>query len=356
VKAPPSSRGGRPLVDGGAEELGDRLLPRPRPKPPPRRSERVRSMPPTEAVVRDRATPPQPDVLVPTTKAAAAPQTLGRPRGIDADGVPAAQDGPQTRNCASRCCQSENAAIKFTFTAQRPTITSISGCERATLGQTMAPAPTMATAPTSPRPPPRGACSQRRAALDFIARELRSLEVEEVLRQSLEQQVVTLQAELWQCKDLVAQQDRRIRMLEAELTSERARCGDTTPEGVPGGSDSTPTGPNPGGSTRPVSFSLAAAAGLLPPPAPGNLAPPAVFAVAASNGRAIRPRELTRQGKPGNPAVGSAGPGEETADELDIDALIQQQRELPPAAAARAAGGRSARAPMQLPTGLRLNG
>mmetsp|Transcript_33718 Transcript_33718/g.55679 ORF Transcript_33718/g.55679 Transcript_33718/m.55679 type:complete len:328 (+) Transcript_33718:92-1075(+) len=68
---------------------------------------------------------------------------------------------------------------------------------------------------------------KRRAALDFLGKELRQLEVEAVLKKQLEQQVESLMEELRRSQGTAAMYLRRIEMLEAELLRERSRSGST---------------------------------------------------------------------------------------------------------------------------------
>jgi len=58
------------------------------------------------------------------------------------------------------------------------------------------------------RPPAGSHAAQRRAALDFLTKELRSLEVEEVLKRTLEQQAEQLRAELQRANTRMEQQAR----------------------------------------------------------------------------------------------------------------------------------------------------
>ena len=77
----------------------------------------------------------------------------------------------------------------------------------------------MATAPRPPAfvssagPPAR----QRRAALDFLARELQALEIESRVKQDLETRVSSLERDLHRSEQLNAQYLRRIDMLEQQL-------------------------------------------------------------------------------------------------------------------------------------------
>ena len=81
----------------------------------------------------------------------------------------------------------------------------------------------MATAPRPPAfvssagPPAR----QRRAALDFLARELQALEIESRVKQDLETRVSSLERDLHRSEQLNAQYLRRIDMLEQQLRHAR---------------------------------------------------------------------------------------------------------------------------------------
>lgn len=197
---------------------------------------------------------------------------------------------------------------------------------------------------TAPRPP---ACvsgvgppsRQRRGALDFLAREFQSLEVDARLKQDLEKQVSSLEERLERSEQLNGQYLRRIHMLEETLTLERAA----------GGVAAAPTA---------ATTTLAAAAAklpLAPPPlAPGD-APPAS---AITLGRQLQHMPSQEQQAAAAVPRGTAAavlPGQLPSlgaeeDEFDIDKLIQEQRDRPLPRQAQAPA-MSKRAPIAVRTG-----
>ena len=124
----------------------------------------------------------------------------------------------------------------------------------------------MATAPRPPAfvssagPPAR----QRRAALDFLARELQALEIESRVKQDLETRVSSLERDLHRSEQLNAQYLRRIDMLEQQLRHARG-------EGpAPAEQEAASSGGEvfQGLATMVPPTSLAAAAAKLPLPPP----------------------------------------------------------------------------------------
>jgi len=175
---------------------------------------------------------------------------------------------------------------------------------------------------TAPLPPAcvgnGGSPSQRRAALEFLTRELRSLELEANQTAKLEQHVEVLQAQLKRAEQTANMYMRRCQMLEDTLQRERSGkiAAPADSGGGSGGSVSLaeaatrlPTMDPVNGGTAPIS--LGAAAGMLPPPP--SFIPPPDF---------------------------SSTPGA-AEDEDDIDALIAAQRDLPVPAARRSTALRS---------------
>ena len=175
---------------------------------------------------------------------------------------------------------------------------------------------------TAPRPP---ACvggagppsRQRRVALDFLAREFQSLEVDARLKQDLEEQVSSLEERLERSEQLNAQYLRRIEMLEEMLRKERA--GESA------------AAPAPSGQMHAATTLAAAAAKLpLPPPpiAPSDAPQPTAITLGGPSREqppaASMPKATAAAVPPG--LFPSAGAEE---DEFDIDRLIQEQRDQP---------------------------
>ena len=175
---------------------------------------------------------------------------------------------------------------------------------------------------TAPRPP---ACvggagppsRQRRAALDFLAREFQSLEVDARLKQDLEEQVSSLEERLDRSEQLNAQYLRRIDMLEEMLRKERA--GESAAAPAAGGLQ--------------AATSLAAAAAKLPLPPPPLDPSDVPLATMLTLGGQQPPRQQPAGSVPKATAMAvppglfsSAGAEE---DEFDIDRLIQEQRDQP---------------------------
>ncbi|KAL1528202.1 hypothetical protein AB1Y20_009561 [Prymnesium parvum] len=153
---------------------------------------------------------------------------------------------------------------------------------------------------TPPRPP---TClgnghisSKRRAAIDFLARELKTLEIEASHTAHLEQQLEILQAELKQARAAAEFHMRRCDMLELQLRNERALRSQGDSEGASEAPepDAAPSQEAP---VPRAPISLGAAAAMLPA-MPACMGPP-------------------------NSSYGN----DEVED--DIDALIEAQRTLP---------------------------
>ena len=180
----------------------------------------------------------------------------------------------------------------------------------------------MATAPRPPAfvssagPPAR----QRRAALDFLARELQALEIESGVKQDLETRVSSLERDLHRSEQLNAQYLRRIDMLEQQLRHARG-------EGpAPAEQEAASSGGEvfQGLATMvPPSTSLAAAAAKLPLPPP----PLAPFDDGADASQP--PRAFAEQRGLFVPAAEMADAVQDDEDEFDIDRLIQEQRDQP---------------------------
>lgn len=180
----------------------------------------------------------------------------------------------------------------------------------------------MATAPRPPAfvssagPPAR----QRRAALDFLARELQALEIESRVKQDLETRVSSLERDLHRSEQLNAQYLRRIDMLEQQLRHARG-------EGpAPAEQEAASSGGEvfQGLATMVPPTSLAAAAAKLPLPPP----PLAPFDDGADAPQAPRPfAEQRGLFVPAAEMADAVQDGED--DEFDIDRLIQEQRDQP---------------------------
>ena len=191
----------------------------------------------------------------------------------------------------------------------------------------------MATAPRPPAfvssagPPAR----QRRAALDFLARELQALEIESRVKQDLETQVSSLEHDLQRSEQLNAQYLRRIDMLEQQLLHARGEApAPAEREAASSGGEvfqglSTMVPPR-----ALLSTSLAAAAAKLPMPPP-PLAPLAPLAPFDDGADAPRPPRAIADQR--GLFVPAAEVEEELQDgdddEFDIDRLIQEQRDQP---------------------------
>jgi hypothetical protein len=180
----------------------------------------------------------------------------------------------------------------------------------------------MATAPRPPAfvssagPPAR----QRRAALDFLARELQALEIESRVKQDLETRVSSLERDLQRSEQLNAQYLRRIDMLEQQLRHARGEG----PAPVEQEAASSGGEVFQGLATMvPPSTSLAAAAAKLPLPPP----PLAPFDDGADAPQP--PRALAEQRGLFVPAAEMADAVQDDEDEFDIDRLIQEQRDQP---------------------------
>lgn len=171
---------------------------------------------------------------------------------------------------------------------------------------------------TAPKPPP---CvgngppqSQRRAAIEYLSRELRSLEIEASHTAKLEDQIEILEARCKRAEQTAQMFLRRCQMLEQELKNERA----------------SKEAPSTGGAS-----SLAAAAAHLP-----TLAPTSTTGALTSLGAAAAtlppPPQITAPPPPASPAAGvsdgqpSCTTGADADDDdFDLDALISAQRNLP---------------------------
>jgi small-conductance mechanosensitive channel len=161
---------------------------------------------------------------------------------------------------------------------------------------------------TAPRPPAHISSAgppakQRRAALDFLSRELQALEIDQRVKRDLETQVGSLEEKLARSEQLNQQYLRRIQMLEQELQQAR-RAAAPPPADV--GAAAPSSAAAPAGPPKLLGTSLAAAAAKLPP----SLAAP-----------------------PANDATQD--------DEFDIDRLIQEQRDQPLPQGSAAAGKRA---------------
>ena len=190
---------------------------------------------------------------------------------------------------------------------------------------------TMATAPRPPAfvssagPPAR----QRRAALDFLARELQALEIESRVKQDLEMQVSSLEHDLQRSEQLNAQYLRRIEMLEQQLLHARGEAPAPAEQEAASSSGgevfqglSTMVPPRAA-----LSTSLAAAAAKLPMPPP-PLAPLTPFDDGADAPRP--PRAFADQRGLFVPTIEVADAVQDgDDDEFDIDRLIQEQRDQP---------------------------
>ena len=180
----------------------------------------------------------------------------------------------------------------------------------------------MATAPRPPAfvssagPPAR----QRRAALDFLARELQALEIESRVKQDLETRVSSLERDLHRSEQLNAQYLRRIDMLEQQLRHARGEGpAPAEQEAVSSGGEVFQ-----GLATMVPPTSLAAAAAKLPLPPPplaqfddGADAPQPPRAFAEQRGLFVPAAEM----------ADAVQDGED--DDFDIDRLIQEQRDQP---------------------------
>ena len=180
----------------------------------------------------------------------------------------------------------------------------------------------MATAPRPPAfvssagPPAR----QRRAALDFLARELQALEIESRVKQDLETRVSSLERDLHRSEQLNAQYLRRIDMLEQQLRHARGEGpAPAEQEAVSSGGEVFQ-----GLATMVPPTSLAAAAAKLPLPPPplapfddGADAPQPPRAFADQRGLFVPAAEM----------ADAVQDGED--DDFDIDRLIQEQRDQP---------------------------
>lgn len=160
----------------------------------------------------------------------------------------------------------------------------------------------------APRPPAHISSAgppakQRRAALDFLSRELQALEIDQRVKRDLETQVGSLEEKLARSEQLNQQYLRRIQMLEQELQQAR-RAAAPPPADV--GAAAPSSAAAPAGPPKLLGTSLAAAAAKLPP----SLAAP-----------------------PANDATQD--------DEFDIDRLIQEQRDQPLPQGSAAAGKRA---------------
>jgi len=230
----------------------------------------------------------------------------------------------------------------------------------------------MRPSPLQMRPPAGSHAAQRRAALDFLTKELRSLEVEEVLKRTLERQAEQLRAELQRANTRMEQQERRIRMLERELQAEREarRTGAPMVVAPPEAAPMAPVGSNGGGgsseaapSGSPLPTPAEAGAEHQPPerlpPPPTNLPTPTVWRPVTAAAPVQKAGGVGRRTPPAaSREVAATAPrtsAAEATDELDIDALIEQQRAAPPPAAVAAAQPAVRRVPMQLPKGLTLS-
>ena len=195
---------------------------------------------------------------------------------------------------------------------------------------------------TAPRPP---ACvgsgtpvAQRRAAIDFLSRELRGLEIEVLQTRKLEERLAALDQELNQAKAAASMYMRRCDMLETELAQERAlRLGADIPVHQPAEVETTSAAP------RTVTSLVAAAAMLPPVPACAcdtDVSPLPNVGGSGSN--------TWHEG-----AVGGSFPHAAQFDELeaDVEALINAQRLLP----SQGMSSRLARPPMRLPHGMTLS-
>jgi len=166
---------------------------------------------------------------------------------------------------------------------------------------------------TAPKPP---ACvgngppqSQRRAAIDFLSRELRTLEIEASHTAQLEDRIEILEAQCKRAEQTAQMFLRRCQMLEEELKLERARkvppvagasslaaAAARLPTLAPKGESAIPT-------------TLGAAAAMLPPP-PTIMAPPVLSSTASVSDDAPLP-----------PSFSTVGiPGDDDAEDFDIDA------------------------------------
>ena len=179
----------------------------------------------------------------------------------------------------------------------------------------------MATAPRPPNcvsnagPPAR----QRRAALDFLARELQALEIESRVKQDLETQVSSLEHDLQRSEQLNAQYLRRIEMLEQQLLHARGASTPAERKAASSGGGAAALPPRAS-----LSTSLAAAAAKLPTPPPplaplddGADAPRPPRAFADHRGLFVPAVEMADAVQDGDD------------DEFDIDRLIQEQRDQP---------------------------
>ena len=175
---------------------------------------------------------------------------------------------------------------------------------------------------TAPRPPAHISSAgppakQRRAALDFLSRELQALEIDQRVKRDLETQVGSLEEKLARSEQLNQQYLRRIQMLEQELQQAR-RAAAPPPADV--GAAAPSSAAAPAGPPRLLGTSLAAAAAKLPP----SLAPP------PAGGSAPAP-----------PPARDATQEASQDDEFDIDRLIQEQRDQPLPQGSAAAGKRA---------------
>ena len=187
----------------------------------------------------------------------------------------------------------------------------------------------MATAPRPPTfvssagPPAR----QRRAALDFLARELQALEIESRVKQDLETQVSSLEHDLQRSEQLNAQYLRRIDMLEQQLLHARGEApAPAEQEAASSSGGEVFQGLSTMAPPRALSTSLAAAAAKLPMPPP-PLAPLSPFDDCADAPRPPRSSAKARLFVPAVEMADAVQEGED--DEFDIDRLIQEQRDQP---------------------------
>ena len=149
----------------------------------------------------------------------------------------------------------------------------------------------------APRPPAHISSAgppakQRRAALDFLSRELQALEIDQRVKRDLETQVGSLEEKLARSEQLNQQYLRRIQMLEQELQQARRAAA--------------------------------------PPPADVGAAAPSSAAAPAGPPKLLG---TSLAAPPANDATQD--------DEFDIDRLIQEQRDQPLPQGSAAAGKRA---------------
>jgi hypothetical protein len=208
---------------------------------------------------------------------------------------------------------------------------------------------------SAPRPPAcvnagAPAAQQRRAALDFLSRELRSLEIDASHSRKLEARIEALNEELLQAQQAAQMYMRRCDMLESELQRERALQANTVAEGegvAVKGREPQPTTPSlaPATPAPRMTTSLGAAAAKLPPA-------PSPSACAAS-----LPINIGQHAGSFPAAAVASAPSLTQFDDMeaDVEALIQAQRALPvmpSQLASQGTGGRSVREPMRVRGGV----